>query len=300
MCRKKSGNGAATILLNMGALDAINTFSEHKIEYPENVLAKFNGTVLVVNESLSDYPEPIDLFSKTVVNFKLHNTLEISFSSRKRMLLTVELAEANSEQEFVNYLRKYQQFSKEKVLQGMCRGDNDEDLIQTKSYLSLKCVLGQCRIKVPVRSKYCTHSQCFDATTFFCLFRGSPSFICPICQTNIRNLKSLFIDAYFEDILKHYSNSDCDQVEVNPDGSWKIPPSLHPYKRASIDIADEEIGQKKKNCSDASFSSLGNEICNLSADSINIHFLLNDTPPHGPPSTHNTTNYVDLTLDSDE
>lgn len=52
--------------------------------------------------------------------------------------------------------------------------NEDSDLVATSSVMSLKCPLSTLRIELPVRSKICTHIQCFDAMSYLLLQQQAP------------------------------------------------------------------------------------------------------------------------------
>jgi len=52
--------------------------------------------------------------------------------------------------------------------------NEDAELIATSTIMSLKCPISTLRIDLPVRSSYCAHAQCFDATSFLQLQLQAP------------------------------------------------------------------------------------------------------------------------------
>lgn len=86
--------------------------------------------------------------------------------------------------------------------------------------MSLKCPLSTLRIDLPVRSKFCTHIQCFDATSFLQLQQQAPTWSCPTCNKNI-GFNTLVVDKYFSDILSSTPKS-VDSVTIDVDGKWSV------------------------------------------------------------------------------
>lgn len=60
----------------------------------------------------------------------------------------------------------------------------------TSSVMSLKCPLSTLRIDLPVRSKICSHGQCFDAASYLQLQQQAPvgTMILLIIHQNTDNL----------------------------------------------------------------------------------------------------------------
>lgn len=58
----------------------------------------------------------------------------------------------------------------------------DAEIVATSSVMSLKCPLSTLRIDVPCRSSVCSHSQCFDASSFLQLQEQAPTWTCPVCN----------------------------------------------------------------------------------------------------------------------
>lgn len=69
----------------------------------------------------------------------------------------------------------------------------DTDIVTTSQVLSLKCPLSYMRLQVPCRSHFCTHIQCFDATSYLQLQEQGPQWLCPICNKSA-TFESLAVD----------------------------------------------------------------------------------------------------------
>ncbi|KAE8268933.1 hypothetical protein A4X09_0g3409 [Tilletia walkeri] len=106
----------------------------------------------------------------------------------------------------------------EMVVNSILRLQQDDEIEAGAAKMTLRCPLSAMRIKVPSRSKKCSHRQCFDADTFFQLNEQTPSWNCPVCNNGI-NADDLILDQFVEDILKQVPE-DQDAIVVEPDASW--------------------------------------------------------------------------------
>jgi len=78
--------------------------------------------------------------------------------------------------------------------------------------------LSYMRVNVPCRSRKCTHSQCFDATSWFSVMEQTTTWLCPVCERTL-DCNDLIIDGYFDEILQH-SPESVEDVVVEADGEW--------------------------------------------------------------------------------
>lgn len=120
------------------------------------------------------------------------------------------------------------------------------------------------RLKEPIRSKLCTHIQCFEASTWLAMNEQTPTFNCPQCNKVVK-IADLFIDecVYLNSNQVHRDNDSLrrftlniistvpdkyDSVIVEPDATWytedmkfgtssKVgqPPSAEPKVKAEDD-----------------------------------------------------------------
>ena len=98
---------------------------------------------------------------------------------------------------------------------------NGDDIQTLSLKVSLRCPLGQMRIKIPIRGKNCKHIQCFDANSYLSINRNNPRFKCPVCNQRT-NVNDLVLDSYMEAVLAT-SPESLDEVEIFSDCSWKAP-----------------------------------------------------------------------------
>ncbi|KAJ3680860.1 hypothetical protein LUZ60_015349 [Juncus effusus] len=104
--------------------------------------------------------------------------------------------------------------------------DSDIELVSDSFSINLRCPMSGSRMKIAGRFKPCAHMGCFDLETFVELNQRSRKWQCPICLKNY-SLESLIIDPYFNRItsLMRNCSEDINEIEVKPDGSWRIKPS---------------------------------------------------------------------------
>lgn len=79
------------------------------------------------------------------------------------------------------------------------------------------------RIQVPGRFRSCSHLACFDLPTLVEVNRRARKWQCPHCLHNC-SLDDLIIDPYFHRVLAIFSaeyDTDCTDLEIAPDGSWR-------------------------------------------------------------------------------
>ncbi|KAJ7754147.1 PINIT domain-containing protein [Mycena maculata] len=96
---------------------------------------------------------------------------------------------------------------------------DDDDIIAGSLKMSLKCPLSFMRIRTPCRSAKCTHSQCFDATSWYAVMEQTTTWLCPVCE-NVLDWRELIIDGFFSEILKMTPDT-VDDVLVESDGEWR-------------------------------------------------------------------------------
>lgn len=129
-------------------------------------------------------------------------------------------------------------------LQRVLKSFNVENDIQELSVqISLRCPLSQMRIAIPSRGVECQHIQCFDLNSFLSMNRNIPNFLCPVCSSKVV-FEDLRIDTFFEKLLKETSEEN-DEIEIQPNGTWKIPEDKVERKRRR-EIEEENRRKKGK------------------------------------------------------
>ncbi|KAG7662401.1 SIZ1 [[Candida] subhashii] len=101
------------------------------------------------------------------------------------------------------------------------KAENEDDEIEVSTTtVTLRDPLAYTRMKYPVQSIYCKHTQCFDGYIFLQAQLQMPTWICPYCSRNIK-VHDLAISEYFDEIINNVSE-DVDNVVIHTDGSWSV------------------------------------------------------------------------------
>ncbi|CUS11220.1 unnamed protein product [Tuber aestivum] len=140
--------------------------------------------------------------------------------TQKKFAFVVNYVKTDSVEQLVERLRSGSSITKETVIADMIRKNEDSDLVATSSNMSLKCPLSTLRIDLPIRSTFCNHMQCFDATSFLQLQQQAPTWSCPTCSKSI-SWRALVVDQYFRDILDNTPKT-VDSVTIDVDGAWSV------------------------------------------------------------------------------
>ncbi|PVV01654.1 hypothetical protein BB560_003917 [Smittium megazygosporum] len=97
----------------------------------------------------------------------------------------------------------------------------DDDIVAVGSFISLICPVGQCRIKIPAKSKSCKHAQCFDLFSFLELNKSLYPMKCPVCSIIIDSVDKLIVDLKFEKALESIPEKFT-QFYINHDGTFDL------------------------------------------------------------------------------
>ncbi|CAG5113837.1 Oidioi.mRNA.OKI2018_I69.chr2.g7927.t1.cds [Oikopleura dioica] len=81
---------------------------------------------------------------------------------------------------------------------------------------SLQCPVGCIRMTTPVRTRQCSHFQCFDADPYLRMNEKKPTWNCPVCHKKAY-FNELVVDEYFAEICK---KSKANEVDFEPTGGW--------------------------------------------------------------------------------
>ncbi|KAF8149285.1 PINIT domain-containing protein [Mycena galopus ATCC 62051] len=137
----------------------------------------------------------------------------------KKYHLVVQLVKVTSVSALVDHLLKTRFINGADIRRQMVASLSiDDDIIAGSLKMSLKCPLSFMRITTPCRSAKCTHSQCFDATSWYSMMEQTTTWLCPVCE-NVLDWRELIIDGFFAEILKSTPDS-VDDVLVEADGQW--------------------------------------------------------------------------------
>ncbi|KAF9436126.1 SUMO ligase siz1 [Entomortierella beljakovae] len=200
------------------------------MEFPHVCEIKVNGKVLEAYSmnlrGMKNKPgtvAPANITKLCRLDSADQNRIEFIYAnSTKRYYTSVHVVKRTSVETIVAGIEQGKFLSKEKMLLMIAERNKDEDIMATSSTLSLKCPLGFQRIKIPCRSSYCQHLQCFDAITFFDLNEQTPTWTCPVCSRIMHSWEEIVIDGYFKDLLKS-TPSSLESITVQADGSWELP-----------------------------------------------------------------------------
>ncbi|ORZ09408.1 PINIT domain-domain-containing protein [Lobosporangium transversale] len=197
------------------------------MEFPHVCEIKVNGRVLEANlRGMKNKPgtvSPANITKLCRLEAADYNKVEFIYAnSTKRYYVSTHLVKKTSVESIVAEIERGKFLSKEKMLRMIEDRNKDDDIMATSSTLSLKCPLGFQRIKIPCRSSYCQHLQCFDAYTFFNLNEQTPTWTCPVCSRVMHSWEEIVVDGYFKNILNS-TPKDLENITVQADGSWEIP-----------------------------------------------------------------------------
>ncbi|KAJ7980970.1 E3 SUMO-protein ligase SIZ1-like [Quillaja saponaria] len=101
--------------------------------------------------------------------------------------------------------------------------DSDLEVVSDTFNINLRCPMSGSRMKVAGRFKPCLHMGCFDLEVFVEMNQRSRKWQCPLCLKNYA-LENMIIDPYFNRITSamKYCGEDVTEIEVKPDGSWRV------------------------------------------------------------------------------
>ncbi|ODN78029.1 hypothetical protein L202_05113 [Cryptococcus amylolentus CBS 6039] len=140
-------------------------------------------------------------------------------SISKKFFYQLVLAEITTKEELLTRLGNLQPTNAGDSLDQLRKQqDEDDDIVAGTASLSLKDPLSYMRISRPVRSKKCSHLQCFEAQWWVESNATHPQWLCPHCSKELF-FDDLIIDGYVSSILKAVPD-DYDDVILEPSGEW--------------------------------------------------------------------------------
>ena len=169
---------------------------------------------------------------------------------------------------------------------------SDSEVSATSYRVSLLCPLGKVKMNFPCRARSCSHLQCFDAELYLQMNEKKSTWICPICDKSSQ-FADLILDDLFTEILQQ--SKGFDEIEFDQDGSWYSisDKGEKGRKMQTLFPTTPLLSHKLPIVLDVSPSSDGKSCPeNTTSDSEPVS-------PHSPSSQEKTTNFIDLTLDSD-
>lgn len=142
-----------------------------------------------------------------------------------------------------------------KFIQEKSAKDSDGEISTTNIQISLVCPVSKSRIKVPCKSKFCQHLQCFDGETFLKIIEFKKQLKCLICHKPCL-YSDVIVDEYFQQILDDENTESVTDIAIQNDGNWEIPTK----KAEVIDlITPKKVKNKRSLCDD-----LANEMASMS------------------------------------
>ncbi|KIY64214.1 hypothetical protein CYLTODRAFT_425418 [Cylindrobasidium torrendii FP15055 ss-10] len=244
-------------------------------------------------------------------------------AATKKYYLVVQLVKTTSIDSLVNKLKTENVTTAETVVARMkasVSAADDDDIIAGPQKMSLKCPLSFMRVNTPCRSSKCVHPQCFDATSWFSMMEQTTTWLCPVCEKAL-DTKELVIDGYFAAILKACPDS-VDDVYVEADGEWHTDDNkygsaawtaTHPYKaQGEAPKKAPEPARTSSQCKAAAPLDTASIVVLDSDDededrvkgelspSMPISGGSSLPPPPTPAPGADSSDVIDLTLDSDD
>ncbi|KAI8977516.1 PINIT domain-containing protein [Mycotypha africana] len=157
-----------------------------------------------------------------MVKKKEQNNVELIYiNNESAYVASVYIVQKTSVNELIKQMKEERVISKDTVLEKLKQTQQDSEIIMESETLSMKDPLAFTRIVTPIRSKACHHLQCFDASVYLTMNEQTPTWTCPVCYRAIEKFQDLFVDEYFEEILKN-APKHIDSVLVEPDGQITI------------------------------------------------------------------------------
>eukprot|EP00127_Corallochytrium_limacisporum_P005212 Clim_evm29s201 gene=Clim_evmTU29s201 len=183
-------------------------------EYPERTYANH-----------APFTKPMDI-TKYVryKNNQITMILEAKESVENEYVMMVELVRRRPVEKLIQRLQERRMVSKEQTLAFIAKrhgnDTEDEDMLECKEIISLKCPIMFTRIKLPARGKECNHLGCFDATNYLMMNENRPTWNCPLCH-KIVTYSDMVVCMWTMDVLKN-TRDTIGSVEVAKDGTWNI------------------------------------------------------------------------------
>jgi hypothetical protein len=212
------------LYLLCGAYDPKKSTSDAFIEFPQPLEIHFNGSLVKDNvKGLKNKPgsaKPANLTPFIKQTSGGYNELKIIYAFTKvDYLLFCYLVEEITPEKLLLKVLANPRISKQTTLNDFNTEEQDEDDLQEMSTrLSLKCPLSFARMKYPVKSIYCNHLSCFDGLSFLYLQAQAATWTCPICNHSVK-VKELCISEYVMEIINK-TPANVDSAEIDLDGSW--------------------------------------------------------------------------------
>jgi len=224
---------------------------EHKVgegrpdTFPNNIEISLNGQQVnlqnIVNSQMDLKPVILNSYCNLKVGVRQYLTVEWQQEARSFVLGIWLVQHVNStilSQKFLNSgVSQYEET--QKMIKSKLKGNSEEDGISMDSMkISLICPLTRQKMGFPIRSRNCSHLQCFDLNSYFMMNESRPKWKCPICNKDCP-YDSLVFDRYFLEILDKVDDS-VKEVELLTNGNWKVVDADHNRTASMSTIEDPQ------------------------------------------------------------
>jgi len=221
-----SGDDSIKVYLLCGRLHNTTApaSTEVEIDFPSPIEIQVNGNVINQNyKGIKGKPgtaKPADISQFIKRNAQMNRVNILFYQTEATYLVYLYIVKTVSCESLISKVLEKSHIHKNSTIEKIRSQNEDDDIVVSTSSVTLKDPLSYTRMKYPVQSIYCNHSQCFDGLIFLQSQLQIPTWICPYCQISIK-MEDLAISDYFQDILNTVPE-DVDQVIINEDGSWEI------------------------------------------------------------------------------
>ncbi|KAI9278668.1 PINIT domain-containing protein [Phascolomyces articulosus] len=192
------------------------------IEFPDICDIKVNGVQVLSGQNFRGIKgNPGTIHPPDVtrhLNIASSNKIEMIYAaSGSEFAACIRLVRRHSVESLVQKLINKNTVSKDEILKQFRKQKEEADIVVEFESISMRCPLGFTRIQTPIRSKMCSHAQCFEAFTFLKMNEQTPTWSCPACYKSIASYDDLIVDGYFKDILNTVGQH-ADTVRIGPSG----------------------------------------------------------------------------------
>jgi hypothetical protein len=198
--------------------------TEVEIDFPSPIEIQANGNVISQNykgiKGKAGTAKPADITEFIKPGAQMNRINILFYQTEATYLVYLYIVKTVSCESLISKIVEKPHIHKNSTIEKIRSQNEDDDIVVSTSSVTLKDPLSYTRMKYPVQSIYCNHSQCFDGLIFLHSQLQIPTWICPYCQISIK-IEDLAISDYFQDILDTVPE-DVDQVIINEDGSWKV------------------------------------------------------------------------------
>lgn len=239
----------ALVLMSVNSAEALkNGSAPTHISFPYQTFMAVNGKPYTDSlRGIKGKPgttRPADLTK--YVNKSTINAIHVHISDpTDAFILRLYLAVPIAVDELVKRVLARPAIKKQDTINTIKNRGTDDDIEELSIVVNIKCPLAGSRIQTPVRSIHCDHFECFDLTSFILLQQQATTWRCPVCNTTIK-YNDLAVDEYMTDVLEHVKIYDINEVEILPDGTWKMAADAPLLEDDDYD-SDEPVERRSEN-----------------------------------------------------